>query len=64
MNRDQLKGLWTQLKGEAKVAWGDLTDDEAKRVEGTTDRLYGRLQQRFGDGKQSLKRGLDRLKMP
>lgn len=64
MNRDQIKGVWTQMKGEAKVAWGDLTDDEAKRVEGTTDRLYGRLQQRFGDTKETIRRGLGRWRMP
>ena len=27
MNTDQLKGKWHQLKGEAKVQWGKLTDE-------------------------------------
>jgi len=27
MNTDTLKGQWHQIKGEAKVRWGKLTDD-------------------------------------
>ena len=27
MNNDQIAGKWKQLKGEAKVMWGKLTDD-------------------------------------
>jgi uncharacterized protein YjbJ (UPF0337 family) len=64
MNQDQIRGLWGQLKGRAKIAHGDLTNDEGRRVEGTTDHLYGRLQQKFGDAKQAVRRGIDRLRMP
>lgn len=64
MNRDQAKGLLGQLKGKAKIIWGELTDDPDTRVEGTSDKLYGRLQQKFGDTKQQLKRGLDKIRLP
>ena len=64
MNQDQIRGLWGQLKGRAKIALGDLTDDEGRRVEGTTDHLYGRMQQKFGDAKQAVRRGIDRFRMP
>ena len=64
MNQDQIRGLWGQLKGRAKIAFGDLTDDEGRRVEGTTDALYGRMQQKFGDAKQAVRRVIDRSRMP
>jgi uncharacterized protein YjbJ (UPF0337 family) len=64
MNRDQVFGLVAQLKGKAKVIWGELTNDPDRKAEGTIDKLYGRLQQRFGDSKQQLKRTLDRVRLP
>ena len=64
MNRDQVFGLLVQLKGRVKVIWGELTNDPDRKAEGTIDKLYGRLQQRFGDSKQQLKRTLDRVRMP
>ena len=60
MNEHQVRGVWNQLKGRAKVAWGDATDDEAARVEGTTDPIYGRMQQAFGNVRQRLRRGFGR----
>lgn len=64
MNRDQVLGLLAQLKGKAKVIWGELTNDPDRKAEGTVDKLYGRVQQRLGDSKQQLKRTLDRVRMP
>ena len=29
MNADQLKGKWTQFKGELKEKWGEFTDNDA-----------------------------------
>ena len=39
MNRDQLEGKWKQLKGSAKIKWGELTDDDLDKVEGNADWL-------------------------
>lgn len=64
MNRDQLAGLWRQMKGRSKIALGDLTGDPDKRVEGTTDALYGRLQEGFGNAKQDLARSIRRFRLP
>ena len=46
MNSDQLKGNWKQLMGDAKKQWGKLTDDDVKQVEGRTDKLVGKIQER------------------
>jgi uncharacterized protein YjbJ (UPF0337 family) len=63
MNKDQVKGKWEQLKGKAKRAWGDLTDDDVKRAEGSADKLYGIIQERFGDTKEAIKAKLDKLSL-
>lgn len=61
MNQDQAKGKWEQIKGKAKRAWAELTDDDFMRAEGSADKLYGIIQERFGDTKESIKARLDKL---
>jgi uncharacterized protein YjbJ (UPF0337 family)/gas vesicle protein len=48
INRDTLRGQWSQLKGEAKSKWGQLTDDDLTRVEGDYEKLIGAIQTRYG----------------
>ncbi|MEZ5316366.1 MAG: CsbD family protein [Vicinamibacterales bacterium] len=48
MNRDQMQGQWKQLKGEARTMWGKLTDDDLEQIQGNTETLVGRLQERYG----------------
>ena len=59
MNQDQVSGKWEQLKGRAKVAWGELTDDDFKRAEGSVEKLYGIIQEKIGDTKEAIKARLD-----
>ena len=58
MNQDQVSGAFKQIQGEAKRIWGTLTDDEITRAEGSTDKLVGIIQQRFGDATDSIRRRL------
>ena len=51
METDVLKGMWTQVRGEAKSKWGKLTDDELDQVEGERDKLLGLLQEKYGYAK-------------
>ncbi|MEZ4448008.1 MAG: CsbD family protein [Nannocystaceae bacterium] len=64
MNRDQIQGNWEQVKGKAKRIWGELTDDDFTKAEGSADKLYGVIQERFGDTKERIKERIDRLHMP
>ncbi|MEO7191943.1 MAG: CsbD family protein [Vicinamibacterales bacterium] len=48
MNTDQIKGVWHQIKGEAKTQWGKLTDDDLDQVEGNSEKLIGKVQERYG----------------
>jgi uncharacterized protein YjbJ (UPF0337 family) len=57
---DQVQGAWNQIKGEAKRIWGDLTDDDFMRAEGSADKLIGIIQERFGDAHDSIRRSLRR----
>ncbi len=52
MNWDQLEGKWRQLKGEARVRWGKLTDDDLELAGGHKDKLIGLLQERYGIAKE------------
>ena len=59
MNRDQLKGIWHQVKGEAKVQWSKLTDDDIARIDGEQEKLVGAIQQRYGYGKERAAEEVD-----
>jgi uncharacterized protein YjbJ (UPF0337 family) len=56
MNEDTIKGQWKQLKGKAKAAWGDLTDDELTQVEGNAEQLSGLIQERYGRTREAADR--------
>ena len=59
MNSDVFKGKWMQIKGEVKSQWGKLTDDDLDRVEGDTEKLVGRVQERYGYAREEAKREVD-----
>ena len=54
MNRDEREGMKDQVKGKAKQAWGDLTDDDRMRDEGAADEAKGDLQEGFGKAKRKV----------
>ena len=61
MNKEQLKGKWNQIKGEAKKQWGQLTDNDLTEVEGNYDKLVGKVQERHGDTEEKVKQWVDKL---
>lgn len=48
MPGDILTGKWNQLKGDVKKWWGDLSDDDLTYINGDRQKLYGKLQERYG----------------
>jgi uncharacterized protein YjbJ (UPF0337 family) len=54
MDKLELKGRWNELKGKAKQAHADLTDDDLKYEEGKDDELFGRLQTKLGKTKDEV----------
>jgi len=56
MNRDMARGNFKQLKGKIKQQWGKLTDDEIDQMEGHSEILAGKLQERYGMAREDAER--------
>ena len=52
MNKDIFEGKWKQMRGQTKLWWGKLTDDDLEKVNGKYDKLIGLLQEKYGYTKQ------------
>jgi uncharacterized protein YjbJ (UPF0337 family) len=56
MNEDKVQGQWKQLAGKAKAQWGKLTDDDLKIIDGNSEYLEGKIQERYGIARDDAKR--------
>ncbi len=56
MNEDIIKGKWKQLKGLVREKWAKLTDSDYEEIAGNKDKLIGRLQTRYGYGRDQAER--------
>jgi len=61
MNKEETAGTWDLLKGKAKRIWGELTDDDFLKAEGSVDKLVGTIEKRFGETKEQIKAKLEKL---
>ncbi len=59
MNKNELKGKWKQVKGEAQRQWGKLTDDDIDRAEGDSTKLAGIIQEKYGYSEEESRRQVD-----
>lgn len=59
MNKHTIKGDWNKMKGSAKQKWADLTDDDLLHIEGSRDKLVGKVQERYGHDKDNAERQVD-----
>ncbi len=53
-NRDELDGKGDQIKGRAKQAWGDLTNNERLHDEGVADEASGNVQEGLGKARRKV----------
>ena len=60
MNADVLQGKWHQLKGKVRTHWGKLTDDDIDQVQGNSEILMGRIQERYGRTREEAEKEVDR----
>jgi uncharacterized protein YjbJ (UPF0337 family) len=60
MNNNIFEGKWKQIRGQAKVWWGKLTDDDLEKVGGNFDRLSGLLQEKYGYKQQRAAEEIDK----
>ena len=59
INSDVLKGKWQQLKGEARIQWGRLTNDDLDQIQGNIEKLAGKLQERYGYQREDADREVE-----
>ena len=65
MNQEILKGKWLQVKGDVQSWWGRMTEDDVDQIQGDTERFVGKLQERYGYGREQAERELnDFLRLP
>lgn len=56
---DVIKARWKQHVGSAKVAWGNLTDDELLQTEGHAQKLTGLVEERYAIGRDEAERQVE-----
>jgi uncharacterized protein YjbJ (UPF0337 family) len=59
MNWDIIAGKWDQLKGDVKITWAKLSDDDVQAVSARKDQLVGRIQERYGMLRDEAERQVD-----
>ena len=59
MNKDLMNGKWTEIKGEIRKMWGDITGDELEQSKGNLTSISGLIQQKYGHKKEEVSAKLD-----
>lgn len=55
VDNDRIEGNWKQFKGRVKEKWGALTDDDFKEQEGHEEYLIGKIQEKYGSSKDTIR---------
>ncbi|MEO8079487.1 MAG: CsbD family protein [Caldimonas sp.] len=61
MNKDQVKGSAEQAKGTIKETVGKAVGNRELEAEGSVDKAAGKVQKTYGDAKENVKDGIDKL---
>jgi len=56
MNWEQIQGKWQEFKGQVKVRWGKLTDQDITVINGKRDILAGKIVERSGASKEQAEK--------
>jgi uncharacterized protein YjbJ (UPF0337 family) len=59
MNFDQVQANGTPSTGQMKEKWSALTDNDLEAIAGKKDQLAGKLQERYGYGKEQAEREVE-----
>jgi uncharacterized protein YjbJ (UPF0337 family) len=47
------------VKGSVRAKWGELTDDEIEALDGTREKMVGKIQQKYGVAKEEAEKQVD-----
>ena len=61
MNKDILLGKWRQMRGQIKMTWSKLTDDDLVQVAGKYDKFVTLLEQKYSYTRERAEEEADRL---
>ncbi len=61
MNKDQVKGRVEEAKGSVKETAGKAVGNKDLQAEGTVDKAAGKTQATYGDAKEKVKDGIDKI---
>lgn len=59
VNAQTLEGHWNEIRGAVLEEWGQITDDDLKKVQGNAERLVGVIQQKAGVSRQKVETFLE-----
>lgn len=55
------EGRLDRIRGRVRETWGDITDDDFDRAQGSTENLIGRIKEKTGDTVENTRRRLEEL---
>jgi uncharacterized protein YjbJ (UPF0337 family) len=61
MNEDQVKGKLKDIGGKIQEEAGKLVDSPETQAKGLKNQVEGKTQEKYGDAKETLKDGIDRV---
>ncbi|MBA3591603.1 CsbD family protein [Methylibium sp.] len=61
MNKDQVKGRVDEAAGKVKEKTGEAVGNKQMENEGRADKASGKVQGTYGDAKEKVKDGIDKL---
>ena len=64
ITRDELKGHWDEVAGRLKDQWGQLTDDDLMRAEGSAEQMVGIVKQKTGATRREIEHFLTNVLGP
>ena len=56
MNQDTLKEEWSQLRDRVRKRWCKLSNDDLDQIQGDSEMLVGKLQERYGRPRPQVER--------
>lgn len=63
MNKDQIKGTVTDLKGKVQEAAGKVLDNDKLKAEGLNNQILGKAEKAVGNAAEGVKQVLDAVQV-